>query len=88
MTPIEKRGGGGQQHLQPWNRQDVQLRIKLLQHVTTKGLTINKIVFVISTVTLWSDAWEYGIGGYSNRILAWRWRILPEWNGKLALNLL
>ena len=62
--------------------------MKFLQHVTTKGVAINNIVFVKPSVTLWSDACEYGIGGYSKNGLARRWRILVAWNGKLMLKLL
>ena len=52
------------------------------------GVPINNIVFVKPTETLWSDACGYGIGGYSNNILSWKWIIPSEWNGKLTLNLL
>ena len=50
--------------------------------------SINNIVFVKPSVTLWSDACEYGIGGYSKNFLSWRWRIPDAWHGKLMLNLL
>ena len=62
--------------------------MKLLQHVTTKGSPIKNIVFVKPPVTLWSNACEYGIGGYSKNGLAWRRRIPAAWHGKLTLNLL
>ena len=62
--------------------------MKLLQHVTTKGFPINNIVFFIPSVTLWSDASEYVIGGYIRNVLAWGWRITSEWHGKLTFNLL
>ena len=62
--------------------------MKFLQHVTKKGVPINNIVFVKPSVTLWSDACEYGIGGYSGNGLAWRWIIPAAWHGKLTLNLL
>ena len=62
--------------------------MKLLQHVTIKGAPINNIVFVKPSVTIWSDACEYGIGGYIENGLAWRWKIPEAWNGKLTLNLL
>ena len=65
-----------------------QLWMEFLQHVTTKGVPINNIVFVKPSVKLWSDACEYGIGGYSNNGLAWLWIIPSEWHGKVTLNLL
>ena len=43
----------GPQRLQLWNRIDLQLWMKLFQHVTTKGVPINNIVFVEPSVTLW-----------------------------------
>ena len=62
--------------------------IEFLQHVTTKGVPINNIVFVKPSVTLWSDACEYCIWGYSEHVLAWRWKIPDTCHGKLTLNLL
>ena len=62
--------------------------MKFLHHVTTKGVPINNKVFVKPSVILWSDACEYGIGGYSEDGLAWRWRITAAWHGKLTFNLL
>ena len=62
--------------------------MKLLQHVTTNVVPINNIVFVKTLVTLWLDACEYGIGGYSDNGLEWRRRITSAWHGKLTLHLL
>ena len=66
----------------------LQLWMKFLQHVTTNGVSINNIVFVKPSVTLWSDACEYGIWGYNENGIVWRWRIPSAWHGKLTLNLL
>ena len=62
--------------------------MKFLQHVTTKGVPINNIVFVKPSVTLWSDACGCGIEGYRDNGLAWIWRIPSACHGKLILNLL
>ena len=62
--------------------------MKLLQHVTTKGVPINNIVFVKPSVTLWSEACEYGKGVYSENGLAWTCKIPDAWHGKITLNLL
>ena len=40
------------------------------------------------TVTLWSDECEYGIRGYNEKCMAWRWRIPPEWIGILTFHLM
>ena len=89
IRQLLKRGGKWRpQRLQLWHRLDIQLWMKILQHVTTKEVPINSIVFVKSSVTLWSDTCEYGIGGYSNNGLVWWWRITSVCHGKLTLNLL
>ena len=62
--------------------------MKFLQHVTTKGVPINNIVFDKPSVTIWPDSCEYVIGGYSENGLVWRWIIPSAWHVKLALNLL
>ena len=83
-------GGGvwGPQRHQLRHLLDLQLWMKFLQHVTTKGVPINNIFFVKPSVMLWSDSCEYGIGGYSKNGLVWRWRIPEAWHGKITLNLL
>ena len=78
----------GPQWLQLWNFQDLQLWMKFLQLFTTKGVPINNIVFIKPSVTLRSDACEYGIGGYNDNDLSCSWIITSVWHGKLTLNLL
>ena len=51
-------------------------------------MLINNTVFKTPTVTLWSDTYEYGIGWYNDKGMAWSWYIPPEWHGVLTLNLL
>ena len=41
----------------------------ILQRVTDKEEPINNIVFTTPTVTIWSDAYKYGIGVYNDK--AW-----------------
>ena len=62
--------------------------MKFLQHFNTKGVPINNIVFFKTSVTLWSNACEYGIRGYSKNVLAWQYIISAAWNRNLTLNLL
>ena len=65
LRHLLKRGKKwGPQRLQIWHRQDLQLWMKFLQHVTIKGAPINNIVFVKPSVTLCYDTREFGIGGY------------------------
>ena len=53
-----------------------------------RGVPINNIVFVKPSTTLWSDAGEHDIEGYSNNGLAWRWRIPSAWHRKITLKLI
>ena len=53
-----------------------------------KGVPINNIVFFKRSVTLFSDACEYGIGGYNENGITWQWIIPAAYHGKLTLNLL
>ena len=58
-------------------------------HLSVKRhLYTHNILFVKLSVTLWLDACEYGIGGYSKNGLARQWRITTAWHGKLKLKLL
>ena len=54
-----------------------------------KERSANKnIVLTTPTVTLWSGALKYGIRGYNEKGMAWRWCIPYKWNGVLTQNLL
>ena len=89
LCHLLKRGKKwGPQRLQSWHRQDPHLWIKIIQWFTTRGVSINNIVFTTPTVALWSNACKYRIKGYNNKGTAWRWYISPEWHGILTLNLL
>ena len=48
----------------------VHLCIKIIQWVTEKVVPINNIVFKTPIVTLWSDAFEYGIIEYNDKGMA------------------
>ena len=84
-----KRGNKwGTQRLRSWNKQYLQLCIKILHWVTDKVAPINNILFTIPKVTLWSNSLKCAIGRYSNKGISCRWRIPPELHGVLILNLL
>ena len=57
------------QILKYWNRQEHHPWIKILQWATEKVVPINNILFTTPTVTIWSDAYKYGIGVYNDK--AW-----------------
>ena len=72
---LKRRKNWVPQRLQLWNQLYLQLWMKILQNITTKGVPTNNIVFAKPPVTLWSDACEYCIGGYIENGLSWRCRI-------------
>ena len=47
---------------------------------TAKGVPINNIVSAKPSITLWSDACKYGIGGYIKNGLLWQWRTPAVWH--------
>ena len=56
---------------------DIELWIRLLNKVSTKGVDINNITLSRATDTTFSDACETGMGGFSTDGMAWRYA-LPE----------
>ena len=78
----------GKQKLQPWDIQDLKLWITLLQHVSTLGIDINMVNFTSPTDISKSDACEFGLGGYSNCGLAWRYKLPSDLIGVFTINLL
>ena len=85
---LQKNGNKrGQQCLQPWNRQCLHLWINIFQWTTYEGLTINTILLMAPTGTLWYDACKYMIIGYNGKCMTWCYYICPKWHGLLTLNL-
>ena len=68
--------------------EDLTLWKKLLFHAATIGIDINHITFTKFTITIYSDACEYGIGGYIVNGPAWRYEIPPHLQGLFTINLL
>ena len=60
----------GKQKLQIWDKNDLKLWIKILQQVSTFGISLNMVNFTKPTDITMSDACEIGMGGYSDCGLA------------------
>jgi hypothetical protein len=67
---------------------DIQLWIRLLQKMCSKGADINNITFTQPTDTTFSDACEHGIGGFCTSGLAWRYALPEEMQGIFSINVL
>ena len=78
----------GKQKLQSWDKEDLNLWILILQHVSTLGISMNMVNFTSPTNITRSDACETGLGGYSECGLAWRYKIPPDLQGIFTINLL
>ena len=78
----------GAQRLAIWHRDDLKLHLEFIQAANTRGTSINNIIYVKHNVTVISDACPFGIGGFNDLGLAWRWKIPTELVGVFTLNLL
>lgn len=78
----------GPQKIPESAREDLHLWMKILHHVSHRGVNINNITFTEPTEICISDACEQGIGGYNMSGLAWRYKLPPYMVGILSINLL
>jgi hypothetical protein len=74
--------------LKPWDIKDLKLWTFFIKHLSTTGVSINNICLTAPSAVTYSDACEWGIGGYTTHGNAWRY-ILPQdlW-GQASINLL
>ena len=78
----------GPQKLPPGTRKDLELFKDLLSIMSNKGTPIQNITHSSPDMFCWSDACEYGIGGYNSKGEAWQWKIPAHLRGKFSINLL
>ena len=78
----------GPQKLSLGTRKDLELFKDLLTIMSNKGTSIQNITHSLPDMFCWSDACEYGIGGYNNKGWAWQWKIPARLRGKFSINLL
>jgi hypothetical protein len=74
-------------HLPKTVLKDLQLWIKIPQKANM-GISLNLLTYRAPNKFYWSDACEYGIGGYSSEGKAWRWLIPEELQNRAHINML
>jgi hypothetical protein len=74
-------------HLPKQALKDLELWLKILQKANT-GISLNLLTYRAPNKLYWSDACEYGLGGFSSRGKAWRWHIPEELQHRAHINLL
>jgi hypothetical protein len=66
---------------------DLQFWLQILD-IAKDGISMNLLTYRYPDVVYWSDACNFGIGGYSSRGNAWRWKIPPDLQNRAHINLL
>jgi hypothetical protein len=66
---------------------DLELWLQILQ-IARAGLSMNLLTFRPPDTIYWSDACEFGLGGYSSSGFAWRWKIPSDLQHRAHINLL
>ena len=78
----------GPQKLPSGTINDLELFKDLLSMMSSKGNSIQNVTHSLPDIFCWSDACEYGIGGYNSKGKAWQWKIPSHLMGKFSINLL
>ena len=73
--------------LRPNIRKDLKLHIRILQK-DQKGISMNLLNYCEPTLIYLLDACEIGMGVFSSKGKAWRWKIPKEYWGRRHINLL
>jgi hypothetical protein len=71
-----------------WDLKDLELWIFFLSHLTHQGVSINNICLTTPSAIVYSDACEWGIGGYTTHGHAWRFLLPKAAQGRASINLL
>jgi hypothetical protein len=75
-------------HLAPWDIDDLKLWKFFITHVQKTGVSINNICITSITATTYSDACEWGMGGFTSQGHAWRYQIPTHLQLRASINLL
>ena len=78
----------GPQKLSQGTREDILLFKDFLSIMNLKGSSIQNITHSLPDVFCWSDACEFGLGGFNSKGLAWQWKIPKNLRGRASINLL
>jgi hypothetical protein len=74
--------------LAQWDLEDLRLWKFILTHLSTFGTSINNICFSAPSAITYSDACEWGIGGFTTQGFAWRWLIPKHLQRRASINFL
>jgi hypothetical protein len=74
--------------LLPWDIKDLQLWVFFINHLSQTGISINNICLTAPSATTYSDACEWGIGGYTTQGNAWRYLLPTHLHNRASINLL
>ena len=74
--------------LAPWDIQDLVLWKYHITHLHHKGVSINNICFTNPSSTTFSDACEWGLGGFTTQGHAWRYKLPSHLQHRASINLL
>lgn len=74
--------------LAPWELADLELWRFFLTSLKDSGISINNICHTQPSSVVWSDACEWGIGGYTLQGHLWRWVIPEHLRLRASINLL
>jgi hypothetical protein len=66
---------------------DLQLWLRILEKAN-KGISLNLLTYRAPNKLYWSDACEYGLGGFSSDGKVWRWHIPDDLQNRAHINLL
>lgn len=78
----------GPQKLSQGTREDISLFKDFLSIMSTEGSSIQNITHSLPDIFCWSDACEYGLGGFNSLGEAWQWKIPERLRGRASINLL
>ena len=75
-------------HMAPWDTKDLIFWRELISLLSTHGVSLNNVCTVRPSATVYSDACEWGLGGFSLQGRAWRWLLPSHLQGKASINFL
>jgi hypothetical protein len=74
--------------LAPWDLDDLLLWQFYINHVQATGVSINNICITTITSTTYSDACEWGMGGFTSQGYTWRYKLPTHLQLRASINLL
>ena len=68
--------------------EDLHLWKFIITNITDKGVSINNISITTPSLTVYSDACEWGLGGFTTNGTAWRYELTPNLQHRASINFL